>query len=60
MLEGGHKSTKNELAMGVTIRGDAEKSGRNTPLIVIMRMRLKQKIGLLDLTNCARFKKVNV
>ena len=29
MLEGEHKYTKNGLAMGVTIGGDASKSGKN-------------------------------
>ena len=47
------------LAMGVTIGGDAAKSGKNTHLLVIMRVRLSQKIGLLDLTNRTRFKKGN-
>ena len=45
--------------MGVTIGGDAAKSGKNTHLLVIMRVRLLQKIGLLDLTNRTRFKKGN-
>ena len=40
--------------MGVTIGG-----GKNTHLLVIMRVRLSQKIGLLDLTNRTRFKKGN-
>ena len=51
VLEGGHKSTKFGLAMGVTIGGDAEKSDKNTHLLWIMRVRILQKIGLLDLTN---------
>ena len=55
----GHKSTKTGLAMGVTIGGDTTKSGKNTHLLVIMRMRISQKIGLLDLTNRTRFKKGN-
>ena len=59
MLLVGRKSTKNGLTMGVTIGGDAEKSGENTHLLVIMRMRLSQKIDLLDLTNRTQFKKVN-
>ena len=50
-LEGEHKSTKNELTMGVTIVGDAAKSGKNNHLLIVMRVRLSQKIGLLDLTN---------
>ena len=37
--------------MAVTIGGDAEKSVKNTHLLVIMRMRLSHKIGLLNLTN---------
>ena len=45
--------------MGVTIGDDAEKIGENTHLLVIMRMRLSQKIDLLDLTNRTQFKKVN-
>ena len=44
---------------GVTIGGDAEKSANNNNLLVIMRVRLSQKIGLLDLTNRTRFKKGN-
>ena len=37
--------------MGVTIGGDADKSVNNTNLLVIMRMKLLRKIGLLDLMN---------
>ena len=37
--------------MGVTIGIDSAKRVRNTYLLVIMRVRLLQKIGLLDLTN---------
>ena len=40
VLEGGHKSTKNGIAMGVKIGGDAAKSVKNTHLLVIMRARL--------------------
>ena len=39
--------------------GDAAKSGKNTNLLVIMRTRLLQKIGLIDLENWTRFKKGN-
>ena len=42
--------------MGVTIGGDAAKSGKNTHLLVVMRVSLSQKIGLLDLTNRTRLK----
>ena len=35
----GRKYTKNGLAMGVTIGVDAAKSGKNTHLLVIMRVR---------------------
>ena len=45
--------------MGVNIWGDAAKSGKNTHLLVIMRVWLSQKIGLLDLTNQTQFKKGN-
>ena len=45
--------------MGVTIGCDAAKSGKNTHLLVVMCVRLSQKIGPLDLTNRTRFKKVN-
>ena len=45
--------------MGVTIGDDDEKSGRNTHLLVIMRMSISQKFGLLDLTNRTQFKKGN-
>ena len=57
MLEGGRKSTKNGLAMGVKIGGDDSKSGRNNNLLVIMRVGLSQKIGLLKLANQNQFKK---
>ena len=43
--------------MGLKIWGDADKSGKNTNLLVVMRVRLSQKIGLLDLMNQTRFKK---
>ena len=59
MLEGGRKSTKIGVATGVTIGGDAAKNGKNTNELVIMRERLSQKIGLLDLTNRTQFKKGN-
>ena len=35
--------------MGVTIGGDAAKSGKHTYLLVIMRVRLSQKTFLIDL-----------
>ena len=54
VLEGGHKSTKNGLAMGVTISCGASKSGKDTHLLVVMRVRLSQKNGLIDLTNRTR------
>ena len=38
VLEGGQKYTQIGLAMGVTIRGDDAKSGKNTNLLVIMRV----------------------
>ena len=51
MLEGERKSTQIGLEMGVTIGGDDDKSVNNTDLLVVMRVRLSQSIGLLDLTN---------
>ena len=45
--------------MEVTIGGDAAKSFKNTHLLVIIHVRLSQKIGPLDLTNRTLFKKVN-
>ena len=45
--------------MGVKIGDDASKSGKNTHLLVVMRVRLSQKTGLLDLTNWTGFKKEN-
>ena len=44
--------------MGVTIGYDAAKSVKNTHLLVIMRVRLLQKIGLLDLTNRTRLRTI--
>ena len=52
----GHESTKNGLAIGTTIGGDAEKSGKNTNLLVIMHVRISQKIGLIDLMNRIQLK----
>ena len=51
VLEGGQKYTKNVLAMGVTIGGDAAKIGNNINLLVIMRAGLSQKTSLLNLKN---------
>ena len=48
---------KTVLAMGVTIGGGAAKSGKNTILLVIMHVRLSQKISLLDLKNQTLFNK---
>ena len=55
----GRKIYKIGLAMGIKIGGDDSKSGKNTHLLVVMRVRLSQKIGLLDLTNWTQFKKGN-
>ena len=44
--------------MGVTIGIDAVKSGKNNNLLVKMCVRLSQKIGLLDLMNRNRLKKL--
>ena len=57
MLEGGHKSTKKRLSVEVTIGGDTTKN--DTHLLVIMCVRLSQKIGLIDLSNRTKSKKVN-
>ena len=51
MLEGDHQSTKNGLAMGVTIGGDAAKSGENSHLLVIYTAREAVAIYALVL-NC--------
>ena len=45
--------------MGVTIGGDYEKIGKNTHLLVIMRVRVSQKISPLDLMNGTCLKKGN-
>ena len=45
--------------MGWEIGGDAAKSGNKTRLVVVIRVRLSQNIGLLDLTNRTQFKKLN-
>ena len=60
MLDGGHKSTTIGLAMGLTIGIDADKRDNNTHLLVIMRVKLSQKIGLLDLNNWTWLNKENV
>ena len=51
MLEGDFTLTKTGLEMGVTIGGGDAKGGKNTHLLVIMNVRLFQKIGLLGLMN---------
>ena len=43
--------------MEATIGGDAAKIGNNTHFVVVIRVRLLQKIGLLDLTNQTQFKR---
>ena len=45
--------------MGLTIGGDADKNCKNTNLLVVMLVRLSQKIGLLNLRNWTRFKEGN-
>ena len=45
--------------MGVTIGDNASKNGKNTHLLVIMCVRLSQKIGLHNLTNRTQIKKGN-
>ena len=57
VLEGNRKSTRVILAMGVKIGGDSDKSGKNTDLLVVINVRLLQKIALLNLTNRNLFKK---
>ena len=59
MLEERRKSTKIGLEKGVTTGDDTTKSGKKTHLLVIMCLRLLQKIGLLDLKNRNWFKKGN-
>ena len=54
---GNRKSTRVILAMGVKIGGDSDKSGKNTDLLVVINVRLLQKIALLNLTNRNLFKK---
>ena len=44
--------------MGVTIGYNAAKSGKKNHLLVIMRLRLLQKIGLIDLTNWTRLRTI--
>ena len=58
MLEGGLKSKKNGLAMGLIIWGDAEESVKNTYLLAINTVRLLQKIGIINLMNQTRFKNI--
>ena len=45
--------------MGVTFGVDASKSGKNNHFLVIILVRLSQNIGLLDLKNRTRSKKLN-
>ena len=59
VLEGGRKFATNILAMWVTIGGDVTKNGKNTHLLVIILIRLSQKIGLIDLKNRTQFIKGN-
>ena len=48
MLDGGIKSTNIGLEFGMTIGDDATKNGKNTHLLVIVRVGLLQKIGLIQ------------
>ena len=50
---------KNGLAMGVKIGGDTSSSGNNTLLLVIICVRLLQKIGQRNLTNSNQLRKGN-
>ena len=59
MLKGKRKSKTIGLVMEVTIGGDSDKSVDGNNLLVIMRVMLSHKIGLLDSTNHTRFKKGN-
>ena len=45
--------------MGVKIGGDAAKIGKDAHFLAIMRVRLLQKIGILELENWNQFKKGN-
>ena len=47
------------LGLEQVIGGDADKSVKNTLLLVVICVRLLQKISLIDLTNRNRFKKGN-
>ena len=47
------------LATGVKIGGNAAKSVNNTHLLVAMRVRLLQNIGMINLMNQDQFKKGN-
>ena len=59
LLEGRFKIVKIGLAMRVKIVISTAKSGKKTNLLVIMRVKILQKIGLQYLTNWNQFKKVN-
>ena len=56
MLEGGRKYEKIGLVIGVTIGGDAAKSGNNTHLLVMMRVGILKKFGLRNLMRWSQFK----
>ena len=56
MLEGVHKYTKIGFTMGIKIGSDIEKSGWITYLLVMMRVRLLQKIDLQKFTDRNLFK----
>ena len=45
------------LAMGVKLGGNAAKSVKNTHFLAIKRVKISQKIGLLDLMSRTQFKK---
>ena len=45
--------------MGVNIEGNDVKSGKNTHLLVLMRVSLSQSVSLIVLNNWTQFKKVN-
>ena len=58
-VERGTQIYKMKLAMGITIGGDSDKSGNNTHLLLLMRMRLSEIFVLISLTNQTQFKKGN-
>ena len=59
-MEGWCKSAKHGLAIGVKIGGNGEKSGKKTHLLVIIHVRIPQKLVCTTLTDLIKKKEKEI